>query len=70
MMRIAALALILADAFACPAVAKDPTDADWTIRMMVCTQEGTPVMEVYLPQPRWFGNHLQFFSQRERVPMF
>jgi len=54
-MRIAALALIVAGAFAGPAAAKDPTDADWMIRMMVCTQEGTPAMEVYLPQSIVFG---------------
>jgi len=36
MMRIAALALIFAEAFAGSAAAKDPTDADWMIRMMVC----------------------------------
>jgi hypothetical protein len=55
MMRIAALALIFAEAFAGPAAAKDPTDADWMIRMMVCTQDGSPNMEVYLPQSIVFG---------------
>jgi hypothetical protein len=50
MMRIAALALIFAEAFWGPAAAKDPTDADWMIRMMVCTQQNSPNMEVYLPQ--------------------
>jgi hypothetical protein len=55
MMRIAALALILLQACATAAAAKDPTDADWMIRMMVCTQEGTPAMEVYLPQSIVFG---------------
>ncbi len=50
MMRIAALALIFAEVCTGPAAAKDPTDADWMIRMMVCTQEGAPTMEVYLPQ--------------------
>jgi hypothetical protein len=55
MMRIAALALIFAEAFAGSAAAKDPTDADWMIRMMVCTQDGSPNMEVYLPQSIVFG---------------
>jgi hypothetical protein len=50
MTRIAVVGLILAEAFAGPAAAKDPTDADWMIRMMVCTQENSPNMEVYLPQ--------------------
>jgi hypothetical protein len=55
MTRIAILGLIFAAAFAGPAAAKDPTDADWMIRMMVCTQDGTPNMEVYLPQSIVFG---------------
>jgi hypothetical protein len=55
MMRVAALALILVATCAAPAAAKDPTDADWMIRMMVCTQNGTPAMEVYLPQSIAFG---------------
>jgi hypothetical protein len=55
MMRIAALALIFAEAFWGPAAAKDPTDADWMIRMMVCTQQNSPNMEVYLPQSIVFG---------------
>jgi hypothetical protein len=55
MTRIAILGLIFAAAFAGPAAAKDPTDADWMIRMMVCTQDGTPNMEVYLPQSIAFG---------------
>ena len=55
MTRIAVLGLILAEALAGPAAAKDPTDADWMIRMMVCTQEGTPAMEIYLPQSIVFG---------------
>jgi hypothetical protein len=55
MTRIAVLGLILAEAFIGPAAAKDPTDADWMIRMMVCTQEGTPTMEIYLPQSIVFG---------------
>jgi hypothetical protein len=46
MTRIAVVGLILAEAFAGPAAAKDPTDADWMIRMMVCTQENSPNMEV------------------------
>jgi hypothetical protein len=50
MMRVAAWAFIFTAAFAGPATAKDPTDADWMIRMMVCTQDGAPNMEVYLPQ--------------------
>jgi hypothetical protein len=55
MTRIAILGLIFAAAFAGPAAAKDPTDADWMIRMMVCTQDGAPNMEVYLPQSIVFG---------------
>jgi hypothetical protein len=55
MTRIAIPGLIFAAAFAGPAAAKDPTDADWMIRMMVCTQDGTPNMEVYLPQSIVFG---------------
>ena len=55
MMRIAALALIFAEAFSGPAAAKDPTDADWMIRMMVCTQQNSPNMEIYLPQSIVFG---------------
>ena len=55
MMRIAALALIFAEAFWGPAAAKDPTDADWFIRMMVCTQQNSPNIEVYLPQSIVFG---------------
>ena len=55
MMRIAALALIFAEAFWGPAAAKDPTDADWMIHMMVCTQQNSPNMEVYLPQSIVFG---------------
>ncbi len=55
MMRVAAFAAITAEAFADVAAAKDPTDADWMIRMMVCTQEGTPAIEVYLPQSVVFG---------------
>jgi hypothetical protein len=55
MMRIAALALIFAEAFSGPAAAKDPTDADWLIRMMVCTQQNSPNMEIYLPQSIVFG---------------
>jgi hypothetical protein len=51
----AALALIFAEAFWGPAAAKDPTDADWMIRMMVCTQQNSPNMEVYLPQSIVFG---------------
>ena len=42
---LAALALIFAEAFWGPAAAKDPTDADWMIRMMVCTQQNSPNME-------------------------
>ena len=55
MMRIAALALMFAEAFSGPVAAKDPTDADWMIRMMVCTQQNSPNMEVYLPQSIVFG---------------
>jgi hypothetical protein len=50
MVCIAAAALIFVGPCAGPAAAKDPTDADWMIRMMVCVQEGTPAMEIYLPQ--------------------
>jgi hypothetical protein len=53
--RIAALALILAGPFWGPAAAKDPTDAAYMIRMMVCTQQGAPNMEVYLAQSIVFG---------------
>ena len=42
-------------AFWGPAAAKDPTDADWMIRMMVCAQQNSPHMEVYLPQSIVFG---------------
>ena len=55
MMRIAALALIFGEAFSGPTAAKDPTDADWMIRMMVCTQQNSPNMEIYLPQSIVFG---------------
>ena len=55
MMRIAALGLILAVAFAGQAAAKDPGFAAYMIRMMVCIQEGTPAMEVYPPQLIVFG---------------
>ena len=55
MMRIAALALIFGEAFSGPAAAKDPTDADWMIRMMVCTQQNSSNMEIYLPQSIVFG---------------
>ena len=55
MMRLAALGLTLAEAFAGPAAAKDPGFAAYMIRMMVCAQEGTPAMEVYLPQTIVFG---------------
>jgi hypothetical protein len=55
MMRSAALALMFAEAFSGPVAAKDPTDADWMIRMMVCTQQNSPNMEVYLPQSIVFG---------------
>src|SRR6516164_7711161 len=55
MTRIAVLGLILAEALAGPAAAKNPTDADWMIRMMVRTQEGIPAMEIYLPVSIVFG---------------
>ena len=38
MMRIAALALILAEAWTAPAAAKDQMDAASMIRMLMCTQ--------------------------------
>jgi hypothetical protein len=52
---ITATALIFAGPCAGPVAAKDPTDADWMIRMMVCMQEDTPAMEIYLPQSIVFG---------------
>jgi hypothetical protein len=54
MMRIAALPLALAAAFTIPAVAKDPGEGAWMIRMLAC--EGPDArMEVYVPQSVAFG---------------
>jgi hypothetical protein len=52
--REAALALTLAGAFIGPAVAKDPGDEAWMMRMLVCDAQGTAI-EVYLPQSIVFG---------------
>ena len=68
MMRIAALALIFAEAFSGPAAAKDPTDADWMIRMMVCTQQNSPNMEIYLPQSIVFGKKPLAEALAQRSP--
>jgi hypothetical protein len=55
MMRMAALALILASAFAAVAAAKDPGDGAYTIRMLVCEGEDAK-MELYVPQSIVFGS--------------
>jgi hypothetical protein len=54
MMRIAALALILASALAAVAAAKDPGDGAYMIRVLVCEGEDAK-MEVYVPQSIVFG---------------
>jgi hypothetical protein len=52
--RVSALALALAGAFAGPAHAKDPGDEAAMIRMVLCHGDG-PAMELYLPESIVFG---------------
>jgi len=58
MMRMAALALIFAAAFAAVAAAKDPGDGAYMIRMLVCEGEDAK-MELYVPQSIVFGSKPQ-----------
>lgn len=56
MMRIAALVLILVGAFTVFAVAKDPGDGAYMIRMLACEQASKAnMMELYIPQSIVFG---------------
>jgi hypothetical protein len=54
LVAVATLAFAFAGAFAGPALAKDPGDEAYTMRMMACAGEGVS-MEVYLPQSVVFG---------------
>jgi hypothetical protein len=54
MMRVAALAIALAAGFTASAVAKDPGQDAWMIRMLACEGADTK-MELYLPQAIVFG---------------
>jgi len=54
LVAVATLAFAFAGAFAGPALAKDPGDEAYMMRMMACAGEGVS-MEVYLPQSVVFG---------------